>query len=207
VNARIAAGLALLATAVLLGFPATAEGLAGFDVPLFRLLALTPASPSVLVATAQFVSHFGDPSLRTLFVIAVGALFVARHCWRSAGAYLLIVLVSILSHTQAKIFFARARPHLTPWFDYAGDMSYPSGHAAGSMVVLLAAALLIRERRLHWAAVALSLAIGLTRPMLGMHWPSDVIGGWMWGAGFALVGTGVAMKLGLPRVRVVGEAA
>jgi undecaprenyl-diphosphatase len=50
------------------------------------------------------------------------------------------------------------------------------------------------------AAVALSLVLGMTRPMLGMHWPSDVIGGWMWGAGFALLGTGVATKLGLLRV-------
>jgi undecaprenyl-diphosphatase len=203
VNARVAAGLTLLTAALLLGFPATAGWLAGFDLPLFKLLAQTPASPPALVTTTQFVSHFGDPNLRTLFVIAVGALFIARHCWRSAGVYLLIVVLSIFSHTQAKIHFARARPHLTPWLDHAGDMSYPSGHAAGSMVVLLAAALLIREQRLHWAAVALSLAIGMTRPMLGMHWPSDVIGGWMWGAGFALLGTGVAMKLGLPRVRVV----
>jgi undecaprenyl-diphosphatase len=78
-------------------------------------------------------------------------------------------------------------------------MSYPSGHAAGSMVVLLTAALMMGERRLRWAAVALSLAIGTTRPMLGMHWPSDVIGGWMWGASFALLGTGVATQLGLPR--------
>jgi undecaprenyl-diphosphatase len=205
VSARIAAGLALLTAALLLGFPATVGWLAGFDVPLFRLLALTPASPPALVATPQFVSHLGDPDLRTLFVIVIAALFIARHCWRSAGVYLLIVALSILGQTQAKIHFARARPHLTPWLDYAGDMSYPSGHAAGSMVVLLAAALMIRERRLHWVAVALSLAIGLTRPMLGMHWPSDVIGGWMWGAGFALVGTGVAMKLGLPRVRVVAD--
>jgi membrane-associated phospholipid phosphatase len=140
VNQRIAAGLALLAAALLLGFPATAEWLAGFDIPLFKLLALTPASPPALVATAQFVSHLGDPNLRTLFVIAIAALFIARHCWRSAGVYLLIVALSILSHTQAKIHFARARPHLTPWLDHAGDMSYPSGHAAGSMVVLLAAA-------------------------------------------------------------------
>jgi undecaprenyl-diphosphatase len=205
VSARIAAGLALLAAALLLGFPATAGWLAEFDVPLFRLLALTPSSPPTVVATAQFVSHLGDPNLRTLFIVAIAAIFIARHCWRSAGVYLLIVALSILSHTQAKIHFARARPHLTPWLDYAGDMSYPSGHAAGSMVVLFAAALLIRERRLHWAAVALSLAIGLTRPMLGMHWASDVIGGWMWGAGFALLGTGVAMKLGLPRVRVVAD--
>jgi undecaprenyl-diphosphatase len=203
VTARIAAGLALVATALLLGLPATAGWLVAFDVPLFRLLALTPGSPHPLVAAAQFVSHFGDVGVRSLFVIAVAALLIAIQCWRSAGAYLLIVSVSILGHTQAKVHFARARPHLTPWLDSAGDMSYPSGHAAGSMVVLLTAALMIRERWLRGAALALSLAIGMTRPMLGMHWPSDVIGGWLWGAGFALAGTGVAMKLGLPRARVV----
>ncbi len=202
-NARIAAGLALLAAALLLGFPAAAGWLVGFDVPLFRLLALTPASPHSLVASVQFLSHFGDVDVRSAVVILVAAVFVARHCWRSGAAYLLIVSLSIYGHTLAKIHFDRARPHLTPWLDYAGDKSYPSGHAAGSMVVLLAAALLMRERRLHGAAVALSVAIGMTRPMLGMHWPSDVIGGWMWGAGAALLGTGVAMKLGLPRVRVV----
>jgi len=203
VNPRIVAGLALIAAALLLGFPAAAGSLTGFDVPLFRLLALTSASPQWLVAGARLVSHLGDVDLRSLFVIVVAAILIARHCWRSASVYLLIVSLSILGHAQAKVHFARARPHLTPWLDYAGDMSYPSGHAAGSMVVLLTAALLIRERRLHWAAVALSVAIGMTRPMLGMHWPSDVIGGWIWGAGAALLGTGVAMKLGLPRVRVV----
>jgi undecaprenyl-diphosphatase len=200
VNQRIAAGLALLAAALLLGLPAAAGWLGAFDVPLFRLLALTPGSPKWLVTATQFVSHFGDVDARSLFVIVVAVLLIARHCWRSAGVYLLIVSVSILGHTQAKVHFARARPHLTPWLDDAGDMSYPSGHAAGSMVVLLAAVLLIRERWLQWVAVALSLAIGMTRPMLGMHWPSDVIGGWMWGAGFALLGTGVAMTLGLSRV-------
>lgn len=202
-NARIAAGLALVAAALLLGFPAAAGWLVGFDVPLFRLLALTPASPHWLVAGTQFFSHFGDVDVRSAVVIAVAAVFVARHCWRSGAAYVLIVSLSIYGHTLAKIHFDRARPHLTPWLDYAGDKSYPSGHAAGSMVVLLTAALLVRERRLHWAAVALSVAIGMTRPMLGMHWPSDVIGGWMYGAGAALLGTGVAMKLGLPRVREV----
>jgi undecaprenyl-diphosphatase len=189
----------LLAAALVLGFPAAAGWLAAFDMPLFRALALTPGSPHWLVAAAQFVSHFGDVDVRSLFVIAVAALLIARRCWRSAGVYLLIVSVSILGHTQAKIHFARARPHLIPWLDYAGDMSYPSGHAAGSMVVLLTAALMMGERRHRWAAVALSLAIGMTRPMLGMHWPSDVIGGWMWGASFALLGTGVATQLGLPR--------
>lgn len=196
---RIAAGLALVAAALLLGVPAATGWLGAFDGPLFRLMALTPGAPAWLVAATQVVSHLGDVGVRNLFVVAVAMVFIAQHCWRSAAAYLLIVSLSILGHTQAKVHFARARPHLTPWLDYAGDMSYPSGHAAGSMVVLLTAALLMRGHRLQGAAVGLALAIGMTRPMLGMHWPSDVIGGWMWGAGFALLGTGVAMKLGVTR--------
>ena len=53
-TARIAAGLALIAAALLLGVPAAGGWLAGFDVPLFRAMALTPASNHALVVAAQF---------------------------------------------------------------------------------------------------------------------------------------------------------
>ena len=46
-------------------------------------------------------------------------------------------------------------------------------------------------------AVALSLVIGFTRPMLGVHWPTDVLAGWLWGAGFASIGAGVAQSMGI----------
>ena len=206
-NRRITIGLVLLAGAVVLGFPAAAGSLDWFDIPVFRLLALTAESPHWLVATAQFVSHLGDVDLRSVFVVAVCALFVARHCWRSAVIYLIIAIVSIMGHAWAKLAYARPRPHLTPWLDSAGDFSYPSGHAAGSMVVLFAAALLVRDRWVRWPLLGIAFAIGITRPMLGMHWPSDVVGGWMWGAGFALIGAGVAVRLGLPRVRVLATDA
>ena len=65
------------------------------------------------------------------------------------------------------------------------------------MVVLLGIALFFDRWHVRTAAILLSLAIGATRPMLGVHWPSDVLGGWLWGAGFALLGAGVAQATGL----------
>lgn len=204
-NRQIAGGLALIAAALALGLAVATGALTGFDVGGLRALALTAAAPQWLVRTTQIVSGFGTAEPRNLFVIAVCALFVARHCWRSAMAYVLIVVASISGHTWAKVAFGRARPQLTPWYDWPRDLSYPSGHSAGTMIVLLAFALLTRDQWLRWPAIGFALVIGLTRPMLGVHWPTDVIGGWLWGAGFALLGAGLAQRLGLPRPRILNE--
>ena len=200
---RIATGAALVAAAVLLGLAVSAGWLVWFDTSMMHALALTNASPRWMISITQFVTSLGDVDPRSGFVILACAVFIARHCWRSAAVYLMTVIVSIMGHTQAKLVYARARPRLSPWFDNAGDFAYPSGHAAGSMVVLLAAALLVREQWLRWPLLGVALAIALSRPMLGVHWPTDVIGGALWGAGFALIGAGVAEALGLPKARVM----
>ena len=65
-------------------------------------------------------------------------------------------------------------------------MSFPSGHATNAIVAYFAMALLLfddpRQRRIA-AGVTLALAflIGISRPILGVHWPSDVIAGWAFG--------------------------
>jgi undecaprenyl-diphosphatase len=202
-NRHVATGLSLVVAAVLLGFAVMAGWLVWFDVPVMYAVALTNGSPRWAIATAQFVTTLGDVDPRSVFVILVCIVLIARHCWRSAVVYLITVIVSIMGHTQAKLFYGRARPRLTPWFDQAGDLSFPSGHAGGAMVVLLAAALLMREGWLRWPALGIALAIALSRPMLGVHWPTDVIGGALWGAGFALIGAGVAEALGLPKARML----
>lgn len=64
------------------------------------------------------------------------------------------------------------------------------------MVIFLAIALIASPRRYRLAAVSTalmaSLIIGATRPYLGVHWPSDVVGGWTLGAGMAIIAWSIA---------------
>jgi undecaprenyl-diphosphatase len=70
-------------------------------------------------------------------------------------------------------------------------MAFPSGHSANAMAVWLAVALLAAPERLRVPAVAAALAVallvGLSRLVLGVHWPSDVAGGWALGAACTLL--------------------
>ena len=89
-----------------------------------------------------------------------------------------------------KLGVHRTRPeasdHLVPVY----SLSFPSAHAANSMILWLTLALLLPRREWRPAAVVaallISFAVGISRPMLGVHWPSDVIGGWSFGAAWVL---------------------
>ena len=182
-------GALLLVTALAIGLAAQRGALVGFDVPVMKALVMTRAqSAAWAIRLAQVTTHLGDPSIRSVMVILVLALLVHRRAWRAALTYLVTVALAIAAYSAMKEAFARARPHLAPWLDHADTYSYPSGHAAGSMVVLLLAALLLGGRPATAAALLLSGAIGLSRIALGMHWPSDVVGGWTFGMGAALIG-------------------
>ena len=195
-NRRIGAGVVLIGMSAAVGAIVSTGALASFDATLMHLTSVAPAPPEMIDAT-QFVSTFGDVGVRGIGIMLVFAALLWRQRWRSGAVFLVTVATSIGGHTLAKLFWARERPRLVPWLDDPHDMSFPSGHAAGSMVVLLLAAMLFDRWRLGGVAIALALAIGVTRPMLGVHWPTDIIGGWLWGAGFALIGAGVAQSMGL----------
>jgi undecaprenyl-diphosphatase len=89
-----------------------------------------------------------------------------------------------------KLGVHRTRPeasdHLVPVY----SLSFPSAHAANSMILWLTLALLLPRREWRPAAVVaallISFAVGISRPMLGVHWPSDVVGGWSFGAAWVL---------------------
>jgi len=80
----------------------------------------------------------------------------------------------------------RMRPEDQEHLVVVRSLSFPSAHTANSMIVFLSLAMFVAPERHRKTAVALALVgtfiIGVSRPMLGVHWPSDVIGGWSFGA-------------------------
>jgi membrane-associated phospholipid phosphatase len=191
-------GVALAIAAVLLGF--AIAPLQGIDKATLAALAMTRAhSADSAIAVTQFVTRLGDPSVRGLIVIAVLAVLGYRRQWRTATVFLVTVAVSITGHSVMKEAFARARPNLVPGLDQVDTFSFPSGHAAGAAVVLLLGALMLGGKRLQCVALLVVFAIGLSRVALGVHWPSDVVGGWIFGGGMALIGYAVAKRVAHPK--------
>ncbi|WP_293883923.1 phosphatase PAP2 family protein [Sphingomonas sp.] len=188
-------GLALIVASLALGIAATGGYLTGFDRPVFQALALTRAhSSGWTIAVAQAFSWLGSASVRSVYILPALLVLAMRHHWRDILLFVVVIALTVFSDTALKEVFGRVRPALVPWLDNPANLSYPSGHSANSMVVLLLSALLIADRRLVGAAIALAAAVGISRVSLGVHWPSDVVGGWMFGGGAALVGASLSRR-------------
>lgn len=127
----------------------------------------------------------------TIGVAVVGSLILlARRDLGRALLLLTTVLLVRLLVDGLKDWVGRVRP---PAEHLPDSLAFPSGHSANSMTAYLAVALIAvpaRHRRTAaLGALALSIIVGITRVILGVHWPSDVLGGWT--LGMLAVGTAV----------------
>jgi undecaprenyl-diphosphatase len=148
-----------------------------------RALVHAHASPT-LTDLMRGVSLIGEPAV----LITLGAFVIFWLVWKGrartallfgvvvAGAELLDQLLKLLFHRlRPAVFFGLAEP---------AGYSFPSGHALVSFAFFSALAVFATPRRWwYFLLAALPIAaIGLSRVYLGMHYPSDVLGGWAAGA-------------------------
>jgi undecaprenyl-diphosphatase len=164
------------------------------------LLLLYGGGHPALIATARCFTFLGQPTV----LLTVAFISAAWLWWRHWPGYALAVVVVTLAGRGVaeieKYGIRRPRPQVVPHLVHEYTPSFPSGHATSSMIVYLTLALVLAGNS-RWrtvavaAAVALSLLIGLSRPILGVHWPSDVIAGWSFGALWVLATLPVAERI------------
>lgn len=148
--------------------------------------ALYAGGHPALIAAARIFTALGEPSVLVTAGFVVASLLWLRGRGRFALSLLLVILIGRgLSEVQ-KYWIARARPDFEPHLAVVKTPSFPSGHATSSMIFYLTLALALVTKG-FWrriavsGAILLSLLIGTSRIMLGVHWPSDVVGGWSFG--------------------------
>ena len=171
-----------------------------WDARILRQFALREGqSPDAVIALFQGITWAGDAAQRSLVLLAFALWLFWDRRWRAALILLIFASVAGATSSILKQIYARARPDIVPHLDSFSNLSFPSGHATNAMAILLLAALLVpKNRRGFWLCLALglSLLVGMSRLALGVHWPSDVVGGLLWGAGFALAGRAIAQRWG-----------
>ena len=165
----------------------------GLDVAIIRVLR---ASDLVApLAILHQVTELGSTTaMMILAIVLLVSELIARRPWSGITAAATIGLAS-LGNELVKGLMARARPDLIQPIVVERGYSFPSGHAALSMVGYGVAALLVARSgaprgvkvAAAFAAGCLVALIGISRVYLGAHFPTDVLAGWLAGGAIVLL--------------------
>jgi undecaprenyl-diphosphatase len=154
-----------------------------------------PIGPSWLRGAALDMTALGSPFVLGLAVLAISGFLALQGSYRTAVFVLLASTGGSLLNTLLKSGFSRTRPTIVPHLREVMSPSFPSGHAMTSAAVYLTLGVLLMrlsERRMtkfYCIAVAMLLTglVGVSRVYLGVHYPTDVLAGWIIGLSWALL--------------------
>jgi undecaprenyl-diphosphatase len=186
-----------------------------FDDRVLRALrraddASVPIGPSWLRIVALDVTALGSGTVLGLFVTAIAGFLLLQGLRRTAAFIVVASVGGWVLNALLKEFFRRPRPDTVPHLSQVMSLSFPSGHAMTSAAVYLTLGALLmrvadrRATKIYCMTCAMVMAglIGITRVYLGVHYPTDVLAGWLVGLSWALVcwmvERALEQKTGLP---------
>ena len=181
-----------------------APGVPAVDLSLHRW-ALGQRSRST-IHLAQIASWFGqtDIALPLVVLAALAATASTRRYGRVRAATLLLALggLGVIVGLELNSLVGRARPAPGDWAGAAGGFSFPSGHTtAATLAAGLVAWSVSRHLKRRAAQVGTWLVaavwagtVGWSRVWLGVHWPTDVLCGWLFAASFLVAARAVQLK-------------
>jgi undecaprenyl-diphosphatase len=196
---------ALLVLGLALGFAELAGRVLEGDTQRFdeRILASLrdpadperPIGPRWLHGAALDITALGSATVLGLTVLAVCGFLALQGLFR----YAVFVLVSSVGgwflNAALKAVFSRPRPDIVPHLREVMTLSFPSGHALTSAAVFLTLGVLLMRvaqrplTRFYCLGVAMlaTALVGASRVYLGVHYPTDVLAGWLIGLSWALL--------------------
>ena len=162
-----------------------------------------PFGPAWLQEAARDVTSLGGIVVLAIITLAaVGYLFLAR---KQVAAWLMLIAVfgGIALNDLLKAAFARPRPDIVTPAARVFTTSFPSGHAALSAITYLTVGVLLARSQssfrmgIYFMSLAafLTVLIGISRIYLGVHYPTDVLGGWCIGVAWAIACWTIAARL------------
>jgi membrane-associated phospholipid phosphatase len=160
----------------------------------YRLLVYIQSFHSpVLDKIATLLSSLG---IESFYIFVLPIIFWGVHK-RNGLRLAYIFLASMFVNAWLKVVFHLVRPIGIPgirsgYLTSATSFSMPSGHAQGPMTFFAVIARMVKRKWILVAGTILVLAIGLSRLYLGLHWPLDVLVGWVLGLIIGLIGWALA---------------
>ncbi|MEU9004168.1 phosphatase PAP2 family protein [Streptomyces sp. NPDC048551] len=151
--------------------------------------------PGAVTAAARALTYTGTGIVPYALVVLAG-LYAGRtarqRAWTAAALLLCLGAGQALRYAVMALI-ARPRPPVEDWATHASGWSFPSGHATTAAMTagLLVAALFLRGSGVSRTACVLiglwGAAVGATRVHLGVHWFTDVLGGWLFATAWLAV--------------------
>lgn len=193
-------GSGALVVAVVLGVFVTWGGVGATAADVAWNTLMGDIRTPVLLDVAHVLDRLGGGWVAKYLIplVVIAALLLARR-WRAAVFAAATMLISVAVVQLLKSVFGRARPEdMLVLSDYG---SFPSGHTANAATLATLAVVLFPRLWVLIVAVAWTLAMGLSRTLVSVHWLSDTVGGMLVGVGVTLVLAGFALTWARSRGR------
>jgi len=151
-----------------------------WDVYLLRLAARHHRPR--LTAAMKTITTFGSILIVSLMASVVVVVLLLARAWRQAMFVAVAVCSAVLLNLWLKVLFHRRPPNVVHPLLAPDKYSFPSGHTMSATALATALVIIAWPTRWRWVVTPLALAyaflVGVSRVYLGMHFPSDVLGGW-----------------------------
>lgn len=153
-----------------------------------------PIGPGWLSEVGRDLTALGGIAFLTLLTATIAGFLWLKRMYGAMALVVAATLSGLVVSLILKQTFDRPRPELVPHLSRVYTSSFPSGHAMLSATVFLTLGTLlgrfVHERVLKAyfliVAVTLSVLVGVSRVYMGVHYPTDVLTGWVAGLAWAL---------------------